>query len=188
MATHEATIHPSPAQGRSPLAITSDEDPQIACAYCGQPTAASKRISAYRNVYCKKLCAALGLIQTAYDEDDIDPDMGIEAVTRLVELALTDLAPEEIPIPTMVGECDSEAAFDLLNAVPLGDRLFMVVISDEGTPDWVPDPIAAKAVPRCYRAEHGQTEQVERERAKGEIDCVVDGLLRNGNEPEEGRP
>ena len=37
MAIHKATIHPFPAQGRVPLTITSDEDPQIACAYCELP-------------------------------------------------------------------------------------------------------------------------------------------------------
>jgi hypothetical protein len=185
MATHEATIHPFPAQGRSPLTITSDEDPPIACAYCGQPTTAGKR---YGNVYCEKLCAALGLFQSAWDEDGIDPDTGIDALTTLVEAALSGNTPEEMPIPTRVRDCDSEAALELLDAGPLGDRLFMVVISDEGTPDWVPDPIAAKAVPRVYRAEPGQSEQAESDRAQGEIDRVVDSLLRNGDEPEEGRP
>jgi hypothetical protein len=188
MATHEATTHPFPAQGRSCLTITSDEDPQISCAYCGQPTTASKRITADRNVYCEKLCAALGLMQIVYDEDGIDPDTGIEALTMLVEATLGGNTPEVMPIPTRVRDCDSEAALELLDAGPLGDRLFMVVISDEGTPDWVPDPMAAKAVPRFYRAEPGQTEQSECERAQGEIDRVVDGLLRNGDKPEEGRP
>ena|SRR5438477_9921116 len=188
MATHEATTHSFPAQGRPSLSITPDEDPHIDCAYCGQPTTASKRITADRKVYCEKLCAALGLMQTVYDDDGIDPDTGIEALMLLVEGALSGNTPEEMPIPTRVRDCDSEAALKLLDAGPLGDRLAMVVISDEGTPDWVPDPIAAKAVPRVYRAKPGQSEQAESERAQGEIDRVVDGLLRNGDEPEEGRP
>ncbi len=185
MATNEATIHSFPAQGRSPLTITSDEDPQIDCAYCGQPTMAVKR---YSNVYCKKLCAALGLFQSAWDEDGIDPDTGIEALTTLVEAALSGNTAGEMPIPTRVRDCDSEAALELLHSGPLGDRLFMIVVSDESTPDWVPDPIAAKAVQKLYRAEPDQTEQSERGRAQGEIDRVVDSLLQNGDEPEEGRP
>jgi hypothetical protein len=188
MATHEPTIHSFPAQGRTPLTITSDEDPQIDCAHCGQPTTAGKRITVDRNVYCKKLCAAPGLFQSAWDEDGIDPDTGIDALTTLVEAALSGNPPEEMPIPTRVRDCDSEAALELLHSGPLGHRLFMIAVGDEGTPDWVPDPIAAKAVPRVYRAEPGQSEQAESDRTQGEIDRVVESLLRNGNEPEKGRP
>src|ERR1017187_5546440 len=116
---------------------------QIACANCGEPTTANKRIATDYKIYCTKLCAGLGLIHTAYDEDGIDPDMAIDTLTTLVQRSLCE---DPVPIPTRVRDCDSEAALELLNAGPLGDRLFMVVISDEGTPDWVPDPIAAKAV------------------------------------------
>ncbi len=139
-------------------------------------------------MYCKNLCEALGLFQSAWDEDGIDSDTGIEALTTLVEAALSGNTPEEMPIPTRVRDCDSEAALELLHSGALGDRLFMIVVGDESTPDWVPDPIAAKAVPRVYRAEPDQTEQSERERAQGEIDRVVDDLLRNADQPEEGRP
>jgi len=122
--------------------IDSTETPQqIACANCGEPTIAKKRILADHKIYCTKLCAGLGLIQTAYDEDGIDPDMAIDTLSTLVQRSLSE---DPVPIPTRVRDCDSEAALELLNAGPIGDRLFMVVISDAGTPDWVPAGKKAK--------------------------------------------
>jgi hypothetical protein len=87
---------------------------QIACANCGEPTTAQKRITTDHKIYCTKLCAGLGLIQTAYDEDGIDPDMAIDTLTTLVERSL---AEDPVPIPTRVRDCDSEAFLELTHEV-----------------------------------------------------------------------
>jgi hypothetical protein len=107
---------------------------QIVCANCGEPTTAGKRVTLDGNVYCRKLCAGVGLIQIAHDEDGIDPELAIDTLTTLVERSLGE---DPVPIPTRVRDCDSEAF--VANMDP-DDRRFIVVINDDGIPDWVPAP------------------------------------------------
>ena len=144
---------------------------QIACAYCGEPTTANKRTTADHKIYCGRLCAALGLIQDTDDEDGIDQDTGVEALTTLVEQSFLD---GPVRIPKKVRECDIDAA---LRSLP--DRVVMVVIENDGTPDWVPtlvSDIAQEAVAK---------NEVHEEPSQAEIDQVVEDLLRNGPEAED---
>ena len=108
---------------------------QIVCANCGEPTTAGKRVTLDGNVYCRKLCAGVGLLRIASDEDGIDPELAIDTLTTLVERSLCE---DPVPIPTRVRDCDSEAV--VANMDLPGDRRFIVVISDDGIPDWVPAP------------------------------------------------
>ena len=144
---------------------------QIACTYCAEPTTASKRITADHKIYCGRLCAALGLIRETDDEDGIDQDTGVEALTTLVEQSFLD---GPVRIPKKVRECDIDAA---LRSLP--DRVVMVVIENDGTPDWVPtlvSDIAQEAVAK---------NDAHEEPSQAEIDQVVEDLLRNGPEAED---
>jgi hypothetical protein len=121
---------------------------QIVCANCGEPTTANKRIATDHKIYCTKLCAGLGLIRSAYDEDGIDPDLASDTLATLVERSLCE---DPVPIPTRVRDCDAEAALELLYSGPLGDRRFMIVVGDESTPDWVPDPRRQHMAKKNYK-------------------------------------
>ena len=145
---------------------------QIACAYCGEPTRSSQRITADHKLYCGKLCAALGLIRNTDDEDGIDGDTGVDALQQLVADCLLD-GPRIIP--TKVRDCDVDAALDSLSS----DRFVIVVIEDEGTPDWIPEePLAIAKEAAAKNEAHGEPSQAE-------IDQVVEDLLSNGSETED---
>jgi hypothetical protein len=92
-------------------------------------------------------------------------------LTILVEESLAD---GPVRIPTKVRQRDIDAALDSLS-----DRVVMVVIEDEGTPDWVPEPLSAisqeEALPK---------NEEEAGPSQAEIDLVVEDLLRNGDDPE----
>jgi hypothetical protein len=145
----------------------------ITCAYCEQPTTISRRITADRKIYCGKLCAALGLIRDTDDEDGIDEVTGIDALATLVQQSFLE---GPVLIPRKVRDRDTEAALDSLWQGPLADRIVMVVIEDEGTPDWVPEPPSVKEPLRKNEVEAGPSQ--------AEIDRVVEDLLRNGDDPE----
>jgi hypothetical protein len=143
------------------------------CNYCGEPTTANKRTTADHKIYCGRLCAALGLIQDTDDEDGIDQDTGVEALTTLVEQSFLD---GPVRVPKKVRECDIGAA---LRSLP--GQVVMVVIDDGGTPDWVPEltsAIAQGAVP------NGEGDEGP---SQAEIDRVVEDLLWNGSEAEDLR-
>jgi hypothetical protein len=145
---------------------------QIACAYCGEPTTANKRTTADHKIYCGRLCAALGLIQDTYDEDGIDQDTGVEALTTLVEQCFLE---GPVRIPKKVRERDIDAAL----RAHLPDQVVIVVIEDNGTPDWVPElasDIAQEAMAK---------NEVHEDPTQAEIDQVVEDLLRNGPEAED---
>jgi len=110
------------------------------------------------------------LIRDTHDEDGIDGDTGVDALQQLVADCLLD-GPRIIP--TKVRDCDVDAALDSLSS----DRFVIVVIEDEGTPDWIPEPMSTIA----------QKGEAEIEPSQAEIDLVVDDLLRNADQP-EGRP
>ncbi len=135
----------------------------INCAYCEDATTIGKRITADSKIYCGKLCAALGLIQSTDVEDGIDPETGVDALKQLVEDSFLD---GPVRIPKKVRDRDIGAA---LSSLP--DRVVMVVIDDDGTPDWVPEPNFAAA----------------QEPSQAEIDHVVEALLADGDKP-GGRP
>lgn len=134
-----------------------------ACAYCQESTNADKRIIADRRIYCGNLCAALGLIQRANEQDGIDSPTGIDAIQQLVAQSLTD---GPVSTPKRVRDRDAEAALEYWPDSWWG-KFVMVLIDDGGTPDWIPEPILT--VPQM------------------EIDRIVGDLLREGGE-RGGRP
>jgi hypothetical protein len=146
----------------------------ITCAHCLQPTAISKRITADRKIYCRKLCAVLGLIRDTHDEDGIDQDTGVDALKQMVEDSFLE---GPVRIPTKVRERDTEAALDLLlGPLRLSDRIAMVVIDDEGTPDWIPElPSVQEPLPK---------NEVEAGPSQAEIDRIVEDLLSSGDDTE----
>jgi hypothetical protein len=133
----------------------------IACAYCGEPTKSSQRITADRKLYCGKLCAALGLIRDTDDEDGIDQEIGVELLTALVEESFLD---GPVRIPKKVRDCDVDAA---LRSLP--KQFAMVVIEDDGTPDWVPELASEIA---HFRAESGRG-------TPGRLFCVSNCFARS---------
>jgi hypothetical protein len=135
----------------------------IACTYCGEPAAPRKRIVADGKPYCKKLCAALGLIRDTNDEDGIDCDTGVDALMELVEDAFLD---GPLRIPCKVRERDLELAIRSLS-----DRVVIVPIDDEGTPDWLPEPTSSH---KSVRANEGAEDP-----SQSQIDSIVENLLRD---------
>jgi hypothetical protein len=132
MATPEGTTRPSTTQQFS----RSKNNPN-SCTYCSRPI--TKRIIADRKPYCGKICAALGLI-SAVDKDDEITDVGIDAVLQLVEGVFYE-GPTLVPIK--VRDQDGERAWgceSFFESVEDGQPI-LVCISDEGKPDWAPDPV-----------------------------------------------
>jgi len=150
----------------------------IACAYCEEPTIASKRITADRKIFCGKLCAALALILAVHEEDGIDGNVGIDFFGDLVKDVLYE-GPR--PVPRKVRYDDALDAQDVFNATTTsaGHRFVAVVIDDEGTPDWVPDPSLKQAT--------AAADSAPSEPSQAEIDRVVENLLRDDGE-KDGRP
>ena len=132
MATREVSIRPSAAQApteQTPLA------PQKLCNHCRRPI--TKKVTADRKAYCGRLCAALGLIATV---DGIGEIYDIDVIQRLVE----DVFYEgETTFPVTVRDRDAENVWDseTFPVGPEGTRSIVICIDDDGTPDWVPDPI-----------------------------------------------
>jgi len=154
MATPEGTTRPSAAQGRT---VHQSANHEKCCSRCQRPIV--KRLIADRKPYCGALCAALGLIAAVDRKDEIDDSAGIDAVLQLVESVFYE-GPTLIPVK--VRDRDAESArgcesFDSLG----GDegRTILICIGDNGTPDWVPDPIL--------------------DADQDEIDHAVDKLLRS---------
>jgi hypothetical protein len=144
---------------------------QIGCAYCGDPTMTDKRTIADHKIYCGRLCAALGMIRDTDDDDGIDRDTGIDALIALVEESFL---AGPVRIPKKVRECDIDAA---LRSLP--KRAVMVVIDDEGTPDWIPELASDVAQEDIAKNE------AHEEPSQAEIDQIVEDLLRNGPEAED---
>jgi hypothetical protein len=139
----------------------SDKD-VTACSYCTRP--AHSQIVANNQIYCGKLCAAMGLIAEVHGEDEIIFD-----TYEVCFQAMLDGYFQEGPIPIPLRVRYSDAA-ELDATAPDGFAFVVIPIDDEqGTPDWIPPG--------------GKQLIVD----QGEVDRVVDGLLRNGNEP-GGRP
>jgi hypothetical protein len=126
MATPEVTTRPSPAQGRNVSDTSTNREAQ--CTYCRRPI--RKRVLAARKAYCGKLCAALGLIAEANLEDGIDDSFG--SMEALLDSVFYD-GPVKYPVKVRYSDAEGFASSDG-NAV-------IVVIEDDGTPDWIPDPI-----------------------------------------------
>jgi len=159
------------------------------CNYCTRP--ASNQILANNAVYCGKLCAALGLIAEVHREDVI---VGI-----LVHLWASDTIericsksdiPGGIDVPVKVQWSQAADVEELHASAPKGINYVVVPIDDKGTPDWEPaEPGPCElALKRCDEPVLRMVDGGVLHCTQSEIDRVVDGLLRNGAEPEEGRP
>ena len=111
------------------------------------------------------------LIQDTDDEDGIDRDTGIDALIALVEQSFLE-GPARIP--KKVRERDIDAALHSLS-----DRAVIVVIDDEGTPDWIPELASDIA------QEDVAKNEAHEEPSQAEIDQVVEDLLRNRPEAED---
>lgn len=122
------------------------------CAWCDQPAPA--RIVANRKVYCGKLCAAFGLIDAVNEEDGIDDS------TCLFRDAINCILMEgPRPIPRKVRWEDAECGPEPIEEQTGLKNVKVVVIDDEGTPDW-------KANPDLYPEEE-------------DVDRVVSNLLQD---------
>jgi endogenous inhibitor of DNA gyrase (YacG/DUF329 family) len=154
MATPEVTTHPSPAQGRILHPPTNHEK---RCNHCQRPI--TKRVIADRKPYCGRLCAVLGLIAAVDRKDEIDDSAGIDAILQLVESVFYE-GPTLIPVK--VRDRDAESARGCESFDSLADdesHTIVVCIDDDGTPDWIPDPIL--------------------DADQDEVDHAVDKLLRS---------
>jgi hypothetical protein len=130
MATREVSIRFSAAQvptDQTPVA------PQKLCSYCERPI--TNRVLASRKPYCGKLCAAMGLIVEVYDEDGIDH--GFASMEALIDSVFYE-GPRSIPVK--VRNCDAHK-FEGIGPARAGWHEVIVVIDDDGTPDWIPDPV-----------------------------------------------
>jgi hypothetical protein len=109
--------------------------PDVFCNHCRRP--AVKPMLAGDKPYCGKLCAALGLIIEVHCEDVIDSDFDF-----LESIVADCYYKGSIPIPVKVRYQDALDAYDFdgFPSAPAGTEYRMVVIGDEGTPDWRPDP------------------------------------------------
>jgi hypothetical protein len=128
MATPKSTTHPSTSQV-TPTAATAQS---TSCNYCQRPI--SKRILAGRKPYCGKLCAALGLISEVYREDGISNECG--EFDALLDSVFYE-GPRRIPVRVRWSDALSFSGVDC----PSECESVTVVIDDDGTPDWVPDPV-----------------------------------------------
>ena len=137
--------------------------PQNTCNYCKR-LIETTTIVANNAVYCSKLCAAVGLIAEVHEEDEICYEH-LEFLADVIESVVYE---GPILIPVKVRYSDA-LAFDADNyeKAPEGFAFQVVIIEDEGTPDWVPDPM-------LYPSEE-------------QIDHVVEDLLRDGDGA-QGRP
>ena len=133
MATPEVTTRPSPAQD-SPFSTATNNREALPCGYCQRPIA--KRILAARKSYCGKLCAALGLIADVNLQDGIDDSFGTMDV--LIESVLYE---GRLKYPVKVRYSDAEKFIYSADEDAVDGDAVIVVIDDDGTPDWTPDPV-----------------------------------------------
>jgi hypothetical protein len=134
------------------------------CSYCTRP--AHSQIVANNQIYCGKLCAAMGLITEVHQEDAICVDVYDVGFYELLDMFFRE---GPLPIPVKV-RCSDAAERGVDAPAPEGFAFVAIPIEDEqGTPDWIPP--------------EGKYFTVDQD----EIDHAVDDLLRNGTEP-EGRP
>jgi hypothetical protein len=131
---------------------------------------------ANNEIYCGKLCAALGLIAEVHAENEITRDnIDIWAEGLMANICWNNACyedkREDIAVPLLVRWSDANDALnddDLQESAPEGTFYVVVPIDDEGTPDWIPPGGKQLTV------------------SDDEIDRVVDDLLRNGD-VSEGR-
>jgi hypothetical protein len=140
------------------------------CNYCTRP--AHTQIN--NQIYCGKLCAAMGLIAEVHAEHEITRDnIGIWAEQIIENICWNNACYEdrrsEIAVPVMVRWSDAADVDELHASAPKGVSYFVVPIDDEGTPDWIPPG--------------GKQLIVD----QGEIDRVVDDLLLDSNDA-DGQP
>lgn len=129
MATSNSNTRPSAAQRQSVSITPSDNKTQ--CSHCQRPI--HRRVLAARKPYCGNLCAALGLIAQVNLQDGIDDSFGTMDV--LIESVLYE---GRLKYPVKVRYSDAEK-FTYSDEAD-GDAV-IVVIDDDGTPDWIPDPV-----------------------------------------------
>jgi hypothetical protein len=103
------------------------------CAWCERPIKTA--VQAEGKQYCQRLCAAQGLLDAEVAENNISDDHG--ALTALFVKTMIYEGPKYYAVK--VRDCDAEDydhADDRDGFYPI-----CVVIEDDQTPDWVPDPL-----------------------------------------------
>lgn len=105
------------------------------CTYCTRP--AHTQIVANNQIYCGKLCAAMGLVREVDQEEQIMDDFG--STDTLIERVLHE-GPLPLPIKVRFSDLeDMDNVHRILKSAPEGFEAVIVQIDDSGTPDWVPD-------------------------------------------------
>lgn len=160
-----------------------------ACNYCTRPIKTAT-IMANDKLYCGKLCAAMGLIAEVHKEDEICEDHIELWAESIIENICCEDSEKEIAVPIKVRWSQAADVEELHSSASKGLSYFVVPIDDKGTPDWEnaePGPCEL-ALNQCDAPALRMADGAVFHCTQSEIDRVVDGLLRNGDEPEEGRP
>ena len=144
--------------------MTKRAMPQNTCNYCKRRINTTA-IMANNAVYCSKLCAAVGLIAEVHEVDGICEEH-LEFLTEDVIGSVFHEGPIRIPVKVRWSDA-TEFDDDDHEKAPEGFAFCIIPIDDEGTPDWVPDPILNTG--------------------QATIDRVVENLLLDGDGA-EGRP